>query len=247
MTNTVPVIILAGGLGTRISEESTTKPKPMVLVGDQPILWHIIKIYAVQGFTNFIIATGYKHEIIDNWVEETSKKKLWGFECSVRTVFTGEDTQTGGRIERILKNESKELFMFTYGDGLANINLRKLLEFHLFHGKIATVTSVRPPARFGYLESRNGNVIHFGEKNLSDTGWINGGFFVINQKVVEYISGDSDSFEISTMKKLVKNNQLMTHQHYGFWQPMDTLREREILDKASHSFPIPWLEISEKK
>jgi len=245
MTKNIPIIILAGGLGTRISEESTSKPKPMIIIGGHPIIWHIINIYSSQGFTNFIIATGYKHEFIDNWVEEISEKNPWGSECSIRTFFTGEDTQTGGRIKRILESNSNEMFMLTYGDGLANINIRKSLEFHLSHKKIATVTSVKPPPRFGYIESRNGQVINFGEKNQSDTSWINGGFFVINRITSKYISGDSESFEFSTMEKLVKENHLMTYHHYGFWQPMDTLRDKHTLEAAYSSIPVPWLNISE--
>jgi len=244
MTSNIPVIILAGGLGTRISEETTSKPKPMILIGDKPILWHIINIYASQGFTNFIIATGYQHQIIDNWIEEISEKNSWGMNCAIRTIFTGEDTQTGGRIKQILENDINEIFMFTYGDGLANVNVRKLLDFHFCHGRIATVTSVRPPARFGLIESKNGKVINFGEKTQSDAGWINGGFFVINRKTSQYILGDSESFEFSTMKKLVKDGQLMTKKHYGFWQPMDTLREKRMLEVAYNSTPAPWMDIS---
>jgi glucose-1-phosphate cytidylyltransferase len=245
MTRDIPVIILAGGLGTRISEESVNRPKPMVLIGDQPLLWHIMNIYAVQGFTNFIIATGYKHEIIDSWAEENSDNKSWGFECSVRTVNTGKDTQTGGRIKRIITEETDEMFLLTYGDGLANISIKKLINYHLSHGKIATVTSVRPPARFGYIESKNGKVIYFGEKNNSDSGWINGGFFIINREIIEYISGDSIPLERFPMENLVKNNQLMTYQHHGFWQPMDTLREKHLLEIANEVVPKPWMVIDD--
>jgi glucose-1-phosphate cytidylyltransferase len=243
MTRDIPVVILAGGLGTRISEESINRPKPMILIGDQPLLWHIMNIYSAQGFTNFIIATGYKHEIIDSWAQENSDNKSWGFECSVRTVNTGKDTQTGGRIKRIIAEETNEMFLLTYGDGLANVSIKKLIEYHLSHGKIATVTSVRPPARFGHIESRNGKVIYFGEKNNSDSGWINGGFFIINREIIDYISGDSIPLERFPMENLVKKNQLMTYQHFGFWQPMDTLREKQLLEIANEAVPKPWMVI----
>ena len=164
MKNDIPVIILAGGHGTRISEESEFKPKPMVLIGEYPILWHIMKLFAIQGFSNFIIATGYKHEIIDEWIAKNNSKELWGFKCNAKSVFTGENTQTGGRIRRILDSHSDKTYMITYGDGLANVNLSQLVSYHFSHGKIATVTSVRPPARFGHIESKNGQVIRFGEK-----------------------------------------------------------------------------------
>ena len=243
MKNDIPVIILAGGYGTRISEESEFKPKPMVMIGERPILWHIMKLYAIQGFNNFIIATGYKHEIIDEWITQNDSKKLWGFECNAKSVFTGEKTQTGGRIRKVIDTRSDKTYMITYGDGLANIDLNHLVSYHYSHGKIATVTSVRPPARFGHIQSKNGKVIHFGEKNQVDVGWINGGFFVVNSNIKDYISDDLIPFETEPMEKLVEQGELMTNHHYGFWQPMDTLREKQLLEKYDKNDPKPWLSL----
>ena len=240
--NSIPVIILAGGFGTRISEESINKPKPMIVIGNEPILWHLMKIYAIQGFSNFIVATGYKHEVIDNWIQEKNLKKSWGFKCTVRSIFTGESTQTGGRLEKILELESPEIFMLTYGDGLANINVSKLLKFHFSHNKIMTVTSVRPPARFGYISSRNGLVTHFGEKDQTNAGWINGGFFVVDHRIKKYLMGDFEALELKPISKLVEDKELMTNKHYGYWQPMDTLREKQILEKYSQMPQPPWLD-----
>ena len=242
--NSIPVIILAGGFGTRISEESINKPKPMIVIGNEPILWHLMKIYAIQGFSNFIVATGYKHEVIDNWIQEKNQNKSWGFNCTVRSIFTGESTQTGGRLEKILELESPESFMLTYGDGLANINVSKLLKFHFSHNKIMTVTSVRPPARFGYISSRNGLVTHFGEKDQTNAGWINGGFFVVNQRIKKYLMGDFEALELKPINKLVEDEELMTNKHYGYWQPMDTLREKQILEKHSQMPQPPWLDFN---
>jgi glucose-1-phosphate cytidylyltransferase len=245
MKQDIPVIILAGGYGTRISEESELKPKPMVLIGEHPILWHIMKLYAIQGFNNFIIATGYKHEIIDEWIINNNTKKLWGFECTVESEYTGENTQTGGRIRKILNKYENKSYMITYGDGLANINLNELVSYHFSHGKIATVTSVRPPARFGHIESKNGKVIHFGEKNQVDVGWINGGFFIVNSRIKDYITGDLIPFETTPMEKLVEEGELMTNHHYGFWQPMDTLREKQLLEKYDKFKPKPWFDLKD--
>jgi glucose-1-phosphate cytidylyltransferase len=245
MMSDIPVIILAGGYGTRISEESESKPKPMVLIGEQPILWHIMKIYSMQGFNNFIITTGHKHEIIDEWIAKNKSKKSWEFECNAKSVFTGENTQTGGRIRKILDMYSDKTYMITYGDGLANINLNQLVSFHFSHGKIATVTSVRPPARFGHIESINGQVTHFGEKNQVNVGWINGGFFVVNSNVKKYILEDSTPFETDPMEKLVEDGELMTNHHYGFWQPMDTLREKQLLEKYDKEDPKPWFNLKD--
>jgi len=245
MKNDIPVIILAGGSGTRISEESQFKPKPMVSIGENPILWHIMKLFSIQGFSNFIIATGYKHEIIDEWIAKNDSNELWGFKCNAKSVFTGENTQTGGRIRRILDSHSDKTYMITYGDGLANVNLSQLVSYHFSHGKTATVTSVRPPARFGHIESKNGQVIRFGEKNQLDVGWINGGFFVVNSNIKEFIKEDSVPFETTPMEKLVENGELMTNYHYGFWQPMDTLREKQLLEKYDRDEPKPWFDLKD--
>jgi glucose-1-phosphate cytidylyltransferase len=230
------VIILAGGLGTRISEETETKPKPMVLLDDKPIIWHLMNIYATQGYDNFIIATGYKGEVISKWVDSTLNEK-W----KVRAFDTGTNSMTAGRIKKCMDLVPGERVMVTYGDGLGNVNIKKLINFHKAKGRKATVTAVRPPARFGVLETDDGLVKHFGEKNQADAGWINGGFFVLESDVANMINSDLELFETDTLPALTEINQLAAYNHEGFWQPMDTLREREIL--ASHaqvSNPI-WL------
>jgi glucose-1-phosphate cytidylyltransferase len=230
------VIILAGGLGTRISEETETKPKPMVLLDDKPIIWHLMNIYATQGYDDFIIATGYKGEVISDWVDTTLNEK-W----KVKAFDTGPNTMTAGRIKKCMDLVPDERVMVTYGDGLGNVNIKKLINFHEAKGRKATVTAVRPPARFGVLETDDGLVKHFGEKNQADAGWINGGFFVLESDVANMISSDSDLFETNTLPALTAMNQLAAYGHEGFWQPMDTLREREILASyAQDSNPI-WL------
>ena len=240
----IPVILLAGGFGTRISEETENKPKPMVLIGDKPILWHVMSIYANQGFRKFLIATGYKHEVIDAWVAKNTFQNSWGFECEVKAVFTGDDSQTGGRIKQIIESNPSDIYMLTYGDGVGNINLDKLLDFHMRQGKCATVTSVRPPARFGVITSEDGLVTHFGEKNQADAGWINGGFFVVNKKISQYIFEHEEPFEQQPLNRLVSEKELMTFEHEGFWQPMDTLREKQILEGFANSKNIPWLNLA---
>ncbi len=244
MKNNIPIIILAGGLGTRLSEETDQRPKPMVTIGKHPIIWHLMKIYAVQGFGNFKIATGYKHEVIDEWVSKNNSANSWGFTCEVTAIYTGDETQTGGRIKEVMKQVPSDRYMMTYGDGLANVNIQNLLNFHTSHGKLATVTSVRPPARFGQITSLDGKVIHFGEKNQADAGWINGGFFVLENEVSNYIERPLEPFEREPLSKLVACSQLMTIQHEGFWQPMDTLREKYILEDM-YKFGNPeWMNIT---
>lgn len=232
------VIILAGGLGTRISEETETKPKPMVLLDDKPIIWHLMNIYATQGYDDFIIATGYKGEVIHNWVDSTLNEK-W----KVRAFDTGTKTMTAGRIKKCMELVPRERVLVTYGDGLGNIIIKNLLEFHEQKKKLATVTAVRPPARFGVLETENGLVRHFGEKNQTDAGWINGGFFILESQVANMIYSDLDLFETQTLPKLTEDDQLAAYKHEGFWQPMDTLREREILAGYAREARPPWLEI----
>jgi glucose-1-phosphate cytidylyltransferase len=230
------VIILAGGLGTRISEETETKPKPMVLLDDKPILWHLMNIYATQGFNEFIIATGYKGEVIHDWVSEELKDK-W----KVTPLNTGSETMTGGRIKKCMQLVPGERVMVTYGDGLGNVDIKKLIEFHESMGKKATVTAVRPPARFGVLETENGLVKHFGEKNQADAGWINGGFFVLESAVTSLIVKDNTQFESEILPLLALQNELAAYGHEGFWKPMDTLREKnELAEFASEATP-PWL------
>lgn len=230
------VILLAGGYGTRISEETDVKPKPMVLIGGKPILWHVMMIYAQQGFKDFVIAGGYKCEVIDKWVSSTD----FG-DWKVEVIDTGLDTQTGGRIKQCLDYIGEERVFVTYGDGVGNVNLKNLLDFHLQNGKLATVTAVRPPARFGVLESENGLVTHFGEKNQTDAGWINGGFFVLEPTVKNFITSHLEPFEKSPLVRLVGRRELMAFHHHGFWQPMDTLREKNELEEYAKTITVPWL------
>jgi glucose-1-phosphate cytidylyltransferase len=231
------VVILAGGLGTRISEETTDKPKPMVLISGKPMLWHIMSIFSAQGFNEFIIATGFKGQVINDWAETV--KEPW----DIQTLDTGQDTQTGGRIAQCLDATSDDRVFVTYGDGLGNVNLANLLDFHMHQGKLATVTAVRPPARFGVLESKNGLVTKFGEKNQTDSGWINGGFFVLEKQVRESILGDHEPFEVGALPRLVSKQNLTAYHHGGFWQPMDTLREKHDLEMLANSGTPPWLEL----
>lgn len=230
------VIILAGGLGTRISEETDNKPKPMVLLDDKPIIWHLMNIYAAQGYRDFVIATGYKGQVIHEWVEEL--KSPW----NITPVDTGIETLTGGRIRQCLDFIGRERVFATYGDGLGNVNLSKLLDFHSHQGRSATVTAVRPPARFGLLESSNGMVTSFSEKNQTQAGWINGGFFVLEPAVRDYIKNDSEPFETGALPRLVSESQLSAFHHSEFWQPMDTLREKQELAKLTAMGTPPWLQ-----
>lgn len=228
-------IILAGGLGTRISEETADKPKPMVEISGKTMLWHIMSIFAKQGVSDFLIATGYKGEVIREWAK--SVKEPW----SISAIDTGLDTQTGGRIAECMRSIPGEKVFATYGDGLGNVNLTALKDFHEHHGKKATITAVRPPARFGVLESENGLVTRFGEKNQADSGWINGGFFLLEPEVVNHIHSLSEPFESGALPRLVDTKQLMSFHHNGFWKPMDTLRERnELIEMAIQPTP-PWL------
>lgn len=229
-------IILAGGLGTRISEETSDKPKPMVEISGKPMLWHIMNIFARQGVTDFVIATGYKGEIIHEWAEKLEEP--W----HINSLDTGLNTQTGGRIKIALELIGEELVFATYGDGLANVDISALIRRHEQSELMATVTAVRPPARFGVLESSNGLVTRFGEKNQADAGWINGGFFVLSQKVEKYIAGLAEPFETGALPRLVEDGQLGVYYHEGFWKPMDTLREKEELSSFAVSATPPWLE-----
>jgi glucose-1-phosphate cytidylyltransferase len=232
------VIILAGGLGTRISEETETKPKPMVLLDDKPIIWHLMNVYAIQGYDDFIIATGYKGEVISNWVDSTLNE-TW----KVRAFDTGTNTTTAGRIKKCMELVPGERVMVTYGDGLGNVNIKKLIEFHESKSRKATVTAVRPPARFGVLEMHDGLVKHFGEKNQADAGWINGGFFVLEPEILNLITEDVTQFESHTLPLLASLNELAAFSHDGFWKPMDTLREKnELAELASEITPV-WLRL----
>jgi glucose-1-phosphate cytidylyltransferase len=229
----VKVIILAGGLGTRISEETKDKPKPMVKIGPFTLIEHIMNIYSKFGITEFIIATGYLHEVIDKYFEKYTK-------YNVKSIFTGEETKTGGRIKKIFSEFSDETMCVTYGDGLSNVNIKKSIDFHSNHGCLATITAVQPQARFGKLELVNDSVIKFGEKIQSNEGWINGGFFVLNRKIADYISGDAMPFESDPLIKLSSEGQLKAFKHFGFWSPVDSLREKQDLEALWNSGNPPW-------
>jgi len=230
-------VILAGGLGTRISEETSDKPKPMVLLEGRPVLWHLMKIFELAKITKFVIAAGYKSEVIAEWV--SSLKTGW----EIEVMDTGLNTQTGGRLKLCMEKLPGERIIATYGDGLANVNIGKLVEFHERQEKFATITAVRPPARFGVLKSDNGIVTHFGEKDQTDAGWINGGFFVLEPQVRDYIKGVKEPFETGALPRLVAEEQLAAFHHNGFWKPMDTLREKLDLEKFAQSPTPPWLTI----
>ena len=250
-------VILAGGFGSRLSEETILKPKPMVEIGGKPILWHIMNIYAANGITEFIIALGYKGEVIKEYFlnfyavnndisidlesGETTihdgKQPGW----KVHLVDTGLYTQTGGRLKRLQQwLEKDETFMFTYGDGVADLNVRSLLRFHEAHGKLATVTTVRPPARFGRLSFEDDLVTEFYEKPETSEGWINGGFFVLNRKVMDYVRGDGSIWERDAIEQLARDGHLLGYRHYGFWSCMDTLKEKNILEDLWGTGKAPW-------
>lgn len=250
-------VILAGGLGTRISEETHLKPKPMIEVGGKPILWHILKMYAAHGVNDFVICCGYKGYVIKEYFANYflhmsdvtfdmssnrmevhhQKAEPW----KVTLVDTGDDTLTGGRLKRVadyIKNE--EAFCFTYGDGVSDIDIQALIKFHRQHGKLATVTAVQPPGRYGALERQGDQVTGFVEKPRGDGGVINGGFFVLSPKCLELIDGDQTSWEGQPLAKLTKINQMMAFEHKGFWQPMDTLRDKNHLEELWATGRAPW-------
>jgi glucose-1-phosphate cytidylyltransferase len=227
-------IILAGGLGTRFSEETENKPKPMILIDHQPILWHIMDIYASQGHSDFVIATGYKSEVIEDWIENLDT------DWKVTAIYTGLNTQTGGRIKQCIQEFDDQEFFATYGDGLGNINLNNLIHHHNSNKALATVTAVRPPARFGYLESRDGLVTRFGEKNQLNEGWINGGFFLINRSITDFILKDDEPFETGALPRLTEKRKFYAYQHDGFWLPMDTRNEQNALSELTQLNPPPW-------
>ena len=219
------VVILAGGMGTRISEYTKTIPKPMIKVCGKPIIHRIIDHYMKYGHNEFFIALGYKGKVI----KEYFKKKKFTKKIKIHLIETGKNTMTGGRLKK-LKKYLNETFLLTYGDGVANINLNKLINFHKKNKKLITLTAVRPPARFGAIKIKNNVVKYFREKNSLDSGWINGGFFVINPKFIDYIKKDSTYLEQEPFKRATKNKQLLAFKHKGFWQCMDTLRDKEILE-----------------
>ena len=220
-------VILAGGRGTRLSELTHKIPKPMVNVKGKPILMHIINHYKKFGIKEFIIAAGYKKKIISNFFKKSSVK-----DCNVKVINTGIHTMTGGRLKRLEKYLSDETFLMTYGDGLSNVNIKELIKFHKRHKKIGTLTAVRPPARFGAIKiSSKKTVTYFKEKSDLDEGWINGGFFVLESKILNFIKDDQTFFEREPLQKISKSKQLYAFKHNGFWQCMDTLRDKELLEK----------------
>lgn len=251
-------VILAGGLGTRLSEETVVKPKPMVEIGSRPILWHIMKIYSAHDINDFIICCGHKGYVIKEYfanyflhmsdvtfnMKDNSmhvhhnKVESW----KVTLVDTGESTMTGGRLKRVkeyLKGE--ESFCFTYGDGVGDVNISETIAFHKKHGKFATLTATRPPGRYGALKFGTDDIIeNFQEKPDGDGSWINGGFFVLNPRVIDLIEGDETSWEEGPLKQLATNGELMAFKHDGFWQPMDTLREKNMLNELWNSAKAPW-------
>jgi glucose-1-phosphate cytidylyltransferase len=250
-------VILAGGLGTRISEETNLKPKPMIEVGGKPILWHIMKIYSSHGINDFIICCGYKGYIIKEYFAnyflhmsdvtiDMAKNKMEVHQKNaepwkVTLVDTGENTQTGGRLKRIYNYVKDEnLFHLTYGDGVSDVNISSLTEFHTSHGKFATVTAVLPPGRYGAINKEGNQVKGFIEKPRGDGGLINGGYFVLSPKCLNFIEGDTTMWEIEPLSKLAEHGQLMAFDHRGFWQPMDTLREKNLLENLWDSGNAPW-------
>ena len=251
------VVILAGGFGTRISEETHLRPKPMIEIGGKPILWHIMKIYAAHGVNEFIIACGYKGYAIKEYFSnyflhmsdvtfDMANNKMEVHQrhaepWRVTLVDTGEHTLTGGRLKRVAKHVcDEEAFFLTYGDGVADIDLTKQLVFHRSHGKLATVTSVQPPGRYGALLIDGDRVSDFAEKPSGDGGRINGGFFVLSPKVLQYIDGDSTSWETEPLVRLAQERQLMAYNHSGFWQAMDTLRDKNHLEELWTNGTAPW-------
>ena len=219
------VILLAGGFGTRLSEYTESIPKPMVEIGNKPILWHIMNLYAKYDYKDFLVALGYKGEVIKKYFSNRPEK--W----NVELVDTGLDTMTGGRVKRLEKIIGKETFMLSYGDGLSDINLNSLLSFHKSHGKLVTVTAVRPPARFGSLKLKEDRVVNFKEKSQLDVGWINGGFFVIEPEFFKFIKGDETYLEKEPLEQVAEAGELFAYKHEGFWQCMDTKRDRDKLEE----------------
>jgi len=250
------VVILAGGKGTRLAEETGVRPKPMVEIGGKPILWHIMKIYAARGFNDFLVACGYKGELIKEYFHNfavhssdyiidlaSGERKIVngsGIDWRVGVIDTGVETMTGGRLLRLRQWIGAESFMVTYGDGLGDVNVCAAAEFHRAHGKIATVTAVRPPARFGSLRLEGGAVCDFAEKPQTDEGWINGGFFVFNPEIFDYLENDDTILEREPLERLARERQLMAYRHAGFWQPMDTLREKMLLESLWAGGQAPW-------
>ncbi len=250
-------VLLAGGLGTRLSEETASRPKPMVEVGGKPLLWHLMKLYASAGFEEFVIACGYKQEVIKDYFRSlyaTVNDLTIDFSTGnidfhvqhalnwmVQVVDTGQETMTGGRVKRLQEHIGGETFMCTYGDGLASIDIAELVAFHRKAGRLATVTAVRPPARFGVLEIEGDRVVSFSEKPQTSEGWINGGFFVFESAIFDRIEGDKTILEHEPLVSLAADKQLSVYKHDGFWQPMDTLRDKRYLEELWASGSPSWV------
>ena len=249
-------VILAGGLGTRISEETHLKPKPMVEIGGKPLLWHVLKIYSAHGINEFIICAGYKGYVIKEYFAnyflhmsdvtfDMSENRMEVHQrrsdpWRVTIVDTGEATMTGGRLKRVREYLSSDTFCFTYGDGLSDVNIRQTIDFHRGQGRLATLTGVQPPGRYGALRAEGTKVEGFQEKPAGDGGWINGGFFVLEPGAIDYIQDDATIWERSPMERLAQDGQLSVYKHGGFWQPMDTLREKLLLEDLWSSGKAPW-------
>jgi len=251
-------LILAGGLGTRITEETHLKPKPMIEIGGKPILWHIMKVYSAHGINDFVVCCGHKGYVIKEYFSnyflhmsdvtfdmQNNKMEVHQNNAEswrVTLVDTGEDTMTGGRLKRVQSYvKDEDAFCFTYGDGLSNVDITELINFHKGHGKQATLTATRPPGRYGALRITDDNSVdHFQEKPDGDGGWINGGFFVLSPKIFERIEGDNTSWEREPLINLAKDAELVAFKHEGFWQPMDTLREKNLLETLWDSGDAPW-------
>jgi glucose-1-phosphate cytidylyltransferase len=249
-------VILAGGLGTRLSEETSLKPKPMVEIGGKPILWHIMKIYSAHGINDFIVCLGYKGYIIKEYfanyflhmsdvtfdlsINQMNIHQNNAEPWRVTLVDTGDNTQTGGRLKRVRKYLDDEDFCFTYGDGVGNVDITQLISFHKKQGGLATLTATQPPGRFGALNLNKLKVKSFAEKIKGDGAWINGGFFVLSPKVIDYIDEDNTIWEREPVERLTGNNQMFAYKHSGFWQPMDTLRDKQYLEELWASGKAPW-------
>jgi glucose-1-phosphate cytidylyltransferase len=249
-------VILAGGLGTRISEETQVRPKPMVAIGGKPILWHIMKIYSAQGINEFIICLGFKGYMIKEYFanyflhtsdvtfdiaeNKMSVHRKHADPWIVTLIDTGDTTATGGRLRRVKPYVGDGPFCFTYGDGLSNVDIKRLIAFHNEQGTLATVTAVQPPGRFGALDLKRNRITGFKEKPQGDGGWVNGGFFVLSPRAIEYIAGDDSVWERGPVERLAADGQLSAFRHTGFWQPMDTLRDKVLLEELWASDKAPW-------
>lgn len=249
-------VILAGGLGTRISEETHLKPKPMIQIGGRPLLWHIMKTFSRYGINDFIVCCGYKGYVIKEYFanyflhmsdvtfdmvsNQMAVHQKYAEPWRVTLVDTGEDTMTGGRLKRVAEYIGQETFCFTYGDGVSNVDITKLIDHHQTQGLLATVTAVQPPGRYGSLNVDNNLVLDFLEKPQGDGGWINGGYFVLEPQAIDFIDNDASSWESDTLPIIAEKKQLSAFKHYGFWQAMDTLREKNLLESLWDSGQAPW-------